>query len=237
MNNETIAIYIDGDNVCYRDADIILNEIKNYGRIIISRVYGDWSQDNMKSWLKTASTYGIIPIQCERISGKNSSDIKLCVDIMKDLYSVENITLFYIITTDSDYRHVVSEIKVRNKKVNCIGGNNVNISLKSICDTYTKIDVLRGSDDRKKKKGKTKIINKKPSPETVELFLTEIEFLLDDKDRINVSLVKDFLTRKYNFDLREWGYDKMASWVNDTFPNKFNMTKNGHGCYLSSLDG
>jgi len=56
MNNETIAIYIDGDNVCYRDADIILNEIKNYGRIIISRVYGDWSQDNMNSWLKTAST-------------------------------------------------------------------------------------------------------------------------------------------------------------------------------------
>ena len=63
----------------------------------------------MNNWLSTASKYGIIPIQCERINGKNSSDIKLCVDIMRDLYNIDVITLFYIITTDSDYRHVISK--------------------------------------------------------------------------------------------------------------------------------
>lgn len=31
----------------------------------------------MKKLLTTSSKYGIIPIQCERISGKNLSDIKL----------------------------------------------------------------------------------------------------------------------------------------------------------------
>ena len=56
----------------------------------------------MRKWLDNASLFGIIPIQCGRISGKNSSDIKLCVDIMKDLYCVPKISLFYIITTDSD---------------------------------------------------------------------------------------------------------------------------------------
>jgi hypothetical protein len=113
--SETIAVYIDGDNTSHRDMEVILNEIKTYGRIIISRVYGDWSKENMKNWLVSASSYGIIPIQCERISNKNSSDIKLCVDIMKDLYTVPNISLFYIITTDSDYRHVISDIMMSNK--------------------------------------------------------------------------------------------------------------------------
>lgn len=235
MNNESIAIYIDGDNVNYKDADIILNEIRNYGRIIISRVYGDWSQDNMRNWLKTASTYGIIPIQCERISGKNSSDIKLCVDIMKDLYTIDNITLFYIITTDSDYRHVVSEIKTRNKKVNCIGNNNANISLKSICDTYTKIDVLRGNDDRKKKKTKIRS-NKKPNSENISLFSGEIEELLIDNDEINISLVKEVLTRKYNFDLREWGYSKMSKFILDNFNDTFNITTDKRGINISGRD-
>ena len=28
-----------------------------------------------------------------------------------------------------------------NKKIHCIGGNDANISLKSMCDKYTKINV------------------------------------------------------------------------------------------------
>jgi uncharacterized protein (TIGR00288 family) len=235
MDNESIGIYIDGDNASYKDAEIMLNEIKNYGRIIISRVYGDWSQDNMKNWLKTASTYGIIPIQCERISGKNSSDIKLCVDIMKDLYTLDNITLFYIITTDSDYRHVISEIKLRNKRVNCIGNNNANISLKSICDTYTKIDVLRGNDDRKKKKLIDKAV-KNLNKDIISQFSGEIEELLIDKDRINLSLVKDVLTRKLNFDLREWGYNKMSKFFLDNFSDQFSFEGDKRGMYISSKD-
>ena len=236
MDNETIAIYIDGDNTCYKDADIILNEIKNYGRIIISRVYGDWSQSNMKNWLKTSSTYGIIPIQCERVSGKNSSDIKLCVDIMKDLYTINNITLFYIITTDSDYRHVVSEIKTMNKRVNCIGEPNANISLKSICDTYTNIDVLRGNNGTNKKEKSNNKKNKILPQDIIETYTGEIDYLLVDKEKINISLVKDFLTRKYNFDLREWGYNKMTKFISTYFSQKYKITKNKQGSYISSID-
>ena len=108
--SETIAVYIDGENSSHQDIEAISSEIKSYGSIIISRVYGDWSDKNMRKWLDRTIIYDIIPIQCIRISGKNSSDIKLCVDIMKDLYTVPEISLFYIITNDSDYSHVISEI-------------------------------------------------------------------------------------------------------------------------------
>ena len=250
INDEIIAIYIDGDNVSSKDIDIILNEIKNYGRIIISRVYGDWSQNNMKCWLEASSIYGIIPIQCVRIASKNSSDIKLCVDIMKDLYSIDNITMFYIITTDSDYRHVVSEIKIKNKKVKCIGNSDANVSLMSICDTYTKIEVLRENDSIKEEINKDdsikkeinkddsikKEINKDDSIKPILLQTEkEIKYLLLNNEKINISQIKDVLVRKYSFDLREWKYTKMSQFIIENFNNKFKIIK-GSGICLSYLD-
>ena len=77
-------------------------------------------------------------IQCDRIKGKNSTDIKMAVDIMKALYNISHITLFYIVASDSDYRHVIPEIKLCNKKIYCIGSKNANKSIQSLCDLIQK---------------------------------------------------------------------------------------------------
>lgn len=221
--NETIAVYFDGDNSSHTDVKIVLDEIKNYGRIIISQVYGDWSHENMKNWLRTASTYGVTPIQCDRLAGKNSSDIKLCVDIMKDLHCLEIISLFYIVTTDSDYRHVVSEIKQRNKRVHCIGEDNANIALKSICDKYTQLAVLRQTGVQ---------YTRAQNHELWELYLHEISDLLVDKDDINLSLVRDKLSQKHNFDLRQWGFSTMHQFMR-LFTEHFKVTQSVHGKRVS----
>ena len=238
--NETIAVYIDGDNTSHNDIKVILKEINSYGRIIISRVYGDWSQENMKNWLTTSSIFGIIPIQCERISGKNSTDIKLCVDLMKDLYSIDTISLFYIITTDSDYRHIISEIKIKNKKIHCIGNNCANISLMSICDQYTKISILQSTENTIKNKETTKdkileTAKKNIDVSTLNLYRNEVKDILGDNNQVNLSLVKDVLTRKYNFDFREWGYHKMSTFILENFKESFKINVNSTGCYISSI--
>ena len=245
--SETIALFIDGDNTSYKDIEIILEEVKNYGRIIISRVYGDWSKENMQNWLTSANKYGIIPIQCDRIKGKNSSDIKLCVDIMNSLYTRPNISLFYIITTDSDYRHVISEIKILDKKVHCIGCDNANESLKSICDLYTKIEVLRNNiidseeeettkdliKEKMIKKDSQKKCKKQISKRTINKFIKEIEILLENKQIINISVIKNHLSRKYQFDYREWGYSKMSDFISANFNYEFNIVrKDKGGIYL-----
>ena len=227
--DETIAVYIDGDNLSHINCKDIIDEIKTYGRIILARVYGDWSETNMKNWLISASSCGIVPIQCDRISGKNSSDIKLCVDIMKDLYTIDNITLFYIITTDSDYRHVVSEIKLKNKKINCIGNSYANISLMSICDQYTKLDIIINKYSSKKRK------YKKIKKNNIQILIKEIEEIIGDNEEINISLIKDILSRKYNFDLREWGYNKMSKFLIDIFNDNnmnINIKSDKRGTYI-----
>ena len=44
------------------------------------------------------------------------------------------------------------------------------------------------------------------------IFISEIENLLINNQKIDIALVKNF-ERKYNFDLREWGYLKMSTFI------------------------
>lgn len=97
----------------------------------------------MKNMRNTANALGIISIQCDRISGKNSSDLKMTIDILKTLFTIDHISLFYIITSDSDFRHVIAEIKTHNKYVHCISNSNCNSSIQAICDVFTKMETLR----------------------------------------------------------------------------------------------
>lgn len=184
-----------------------------------------------------ATNSGIIPIQCDRIKGKNSTDIKLTVDLMKTLYTQSHIGLYYIVTSDSDYRHVIPEIKLQNKKIHCIGSENANQSLKAACDIYTKIEVLRpcgkspksGNELRKKK-------TRKLPAKTRKQFHQEIENLLDSCSEMNISLLKDTLHRKYQFDFREYGYHKMSDFMHNNFQKKFSISNTKRGCYIAKIE-
>lgn len=222
LQKETIAMYIDGDNVSYKDIEIILKEVNNYGRIIISRVYGDWSKDNMNNWLRTSSEYGISQVQCGRISGKNSSDIKLCVDLMKDLYSVNSISLFFIITSDSDYRHIVPEIKTCNKKIYCIGESYANISLTSSCDKYITLNKLKGIETSPPENN-IKQLGKKAEKK----IKNEIEILLKQHNNIfNIKMLENILLSKYQINFNDYGYDKLHYLIEEYFYDICSIDKN-----------
>lgn len=221
MNKSTknIAVYIDGDNVSYKHLSCILKEIKSYGRIIISRVYADWSKENTKGWNQTALQNGINLVQCVRVSNKNSSDIKLCIDIMKDLYTKSHIDIFYIVTSDSDYRHIMQEIKDFGRIVHCIGNDDANIALRSNSDKYTKLSVIHKDTKKKQRKKLPKVM--------VRQFKEEIDILLDDTPDVNIGWVKECLSRKYQFDYREWGFSKMSDFLSGLFSQHYKKSKEG----------
>lgn len=222
--HETIAVYIDSENVSYKYLKDILNKVKSCGRIIILRVYGDWSQNNMSDWLKCATQYGIMPIQCCRISGKNSCDIKLCVDIMTDLYTVHDISMFYIITTDSDYIHVITELKKQNRKVRCIGNSNANTSLISVCDEYNEISALLHTNTTSTPRVDIKL-TKKERTALKRDYISEINILLKYNEEINISIINDTLQRKFNFDYREWDCTKMSEFLMSNYSSHYNVCR------------
>ena len=143
--SDRIAVFIDADNINYKNLGIILDEIKNYGNIIINRAYGDWSK--LELFKKKSIEYGIELIQANSISGKNSSDIKLCVDAMNILYTLNEISMYYIVTSDSDFIHLVPYIKCLNKEVRCIGNQSTNKGLQNIVNKFTNIEVIQNNID------------------------------------------------------------------------------------------
>ena len=132
INMNTLAVFIDAENVGTSEFPQIQSNLKKLGQIIVYNIYADWSDSSMKNWLILSKENGINTIQCDKVSKKNSVDLKLTVDIMTSLYTNDHIDVFIIISTDSDFRHVIYEIKAKNKKTVVIGYDFANVSLKSI---------------------------------------------------------------------------------------------------------
>tara|TARA_Y100000991_G_C21946817_1_gene337835 strand:- start:706 stop:1434 length:729 start_codon:yes stop_codon:yes gene_type:complete len=224
-SQEIIAVFIDGENINPHDFIYINKEIRTYGRVVISNVYGDWSDMNVKNWIEVARTNGILKIQCDKINGKNSVDLRMSVDIMKYLYTNNIINIFYLVTTDSDYRHVIFEIKQRNKKVYCIGSSNVNLGLTAICDKYTKIEnIKKGSDKNANNKQKItkkhnfKINDNGEKNDEIKDYWFCIEEYLTNNGKTNLSNVKTIIQNNFpEFDYREYGYSKFSDFMKKNY--------------------
>lgn len=202
-NNHVIAIFIDAENINYNDFNKINNIIENKGRIIVSNIYADWSEKSTIKWKEIAFKNGITCIQCDKISGKNSVDLKLTVDIMRYLYTNLDISFYYIVSTDSDFRHVVNEIKSKNKKINCIGYNNANISIKSICDNYIIIE-------DNKSKSKNNDLNYE-----IEIKLKKyLENTLVNLGQITLGKISNIIDKKYpELNYKKRGFTKLSSYI------------------------
>jgi uncharacterized protein (TIGR00288 family) len=221
---DTIAVFVDGDNISPRDMPCVMDEIKSFGRVVSSRIYTDWSAEDSKSWKKISIELALEPIQCDRVSGKNSTDIKLTVDLMKMLYTIPNINLFCLVTSDGDYRHLIPEIKLVNKRV-CVIGSNISKSLQSCCDLSTKIEVLRMGKD---------INNQKHINPVANQLQTVIDQLLDEESMVQLSIVRDALHRKYGFDHREYGFNRFSKFVKNYLSDQYVIRYIDSACFVAS---
>ena len=140
--NLNLAIYVDGDNANYKDFSYVYKEIKNYGRIIIAKIYGDWTKNEMKGWKKISINYAFETPNCFSLSKKNSTDIYMICDILHDLYNNDNVDIFFIVSSDSDYTHVTKRIRSIGKKVIGIGRKKTPIMLKNSCDKFICTDLI-----------------------------------------------------------------------------------------------
>src|SRR5207248_7748651 len=70
-------------------------------------------------------------------SGKNSADIRLCVDALDLAYSKEHIDTFVVVSGDSDFSPLVSKIKENGKHVIGLGmQESTSDLLRDNCDEF-----------------------------------------------------------------------------------------------------
>lgn len=195
MSISNIAVYIDGDSISPNHLESIIKEINLYGNILINNIYADWSYNNKLSLLKVSRHCGITTVQADLIKGKNSTDIKLVVDVMRTLNHFQYIDIFYLVVSDYDYRHLIPEIRQYGKKAYCIGSENTNSSLINICDNFTLI---------------TNIIS---NNEETDISKSIIQLIKSSDKEVYLSAISMMLKRTYKFDIRDTEYNSFKKYI------------------------
>ena len=141
-NISNIAVFIDGDNISASHYQKIIDELKQTGRILTQRLYADFSDSTSSAWRGYIMNYGIDAIQTFRIAKKESTDNCLIVDCMRTLYHHQMIEMFVIVSSDSDFSSLASEIRMKGKFCVGVGYNHTPMKLRNNCDRFIVIETL-----------------------------------------------------------------------------------------------
>ena len=133
-----VAVFYDCQNVPATSVAAVHAHFAATGRIISQHAYADWSFPSVHKWRRVNNDYGIVPVQCDSIKGKNSCDIKMAVDIisMSESLAVPSTINYVIVSSDYDFRHVATTLRSNNKTVVGMGYMHANDGGLSHCGAY-----------------------------------------------------------------------------------------------------
>ena len=146
MEDLNIALLIDADNVSPRYISGILSELSKYGKITIRRMYGDWSQERLHSWMKCSSRFSLTPVmQPHNTPGKNASDIGLIIDAMDILYTGD-VQGFCLVSSDGDFNKLATRLREAGKFVIGMGEKKTPESFRVSCERFIFLDIIESED-------------------------------------------------------------------------------------------
>jgi uncharacterized protein (TIGR00288 family) len=176
------AVLVDADNIPATVMGKALDILKTRGRIVICKVFGDFSRQALAPWKQSCLTYNLEAIMAWHKSGKNSSDLKLCQACTHMLYSHPAIKDYVLVTGDGDFTTVIQDLKTHDKNVICMGiEEQCSVVLKNCCDEFISLRV------KKRTVGSKTTITIKDA--------IECEFRNSDDPRLNCGSLKERLLR------------------------------------------
>lgn len=126
----TLAVFIDFENLAlgFRgkkdkrfEIQKVLTRLVEKGKIIVKKAYADWVDYGEYKRPLHEAAIELIEIPKRSLSGKNSADIRLCVDAIDLCYSKDHIDTFVIVSGDSDFSPLVSKLKENGKRAIGLG--------------------------------------------------------------------------------------------------------------------
>jgi uncharacterized protein (TIGR00288 family) len=221
--DRSLAIFIDFENLALGfqgrrdrfDIERVLERLVEKGKIVCKKSYADWSRFASFTTQLHESAIELIEIPRRAQSGKNSADIRLCVDAMDLAYSKDHIDTFVIVSGDSDFSPLVSKLKELGKHVIGLGmQESTSDLLRDNCDEFIYYEDL----------GQSPAVE--PSldaqlPETKrKAFALLLESLLalrrENKEVLWSSMVKDTMKRKKpSFNESYHGYRTFSELLED----------------------
>ncbi|HBA82597.1 MAG TPA: hypothetical protein DCZ95_00745 [Verrucomicrobia bacterium] len=221
---QTLAVFIDFENLALGLKDRkerfqierVIARLLEKGNIVVKRAYADWGKFASYTTSLHEAAIELIEIPIRRMTGKNSADMRLCVDAMDLSYSKPHITTFVILSGDSDFSPLVSKLRENDKQVIGLGMKEAtSVLLRDNCDEFIFYeDILReetqaeevpvqGVDDKKK--------------EAFRILLETLEALRrENRETLWSALIKMTIKRKRpSFNESYYGYRNFSQLLED----------------------
>lgn len=141
----TLAMFIDFENLVLglrnRDDKFeirpVLARLLEKGNVVVKRAYADWKRFAPYCRDLHEEAIELIEVPARGMTGKNSADMRLCVDAMDLSYSKQHINMFVILSGDSDFSPLVSKLRENSKTVIGIGmKDSTSALLRDNCDEF-----------------------------------------------------------------------------------------------------
>jgi len=227
--DHALAVFIDFENLALGfqqereknqsrnkfDIQKVLERLVEKGKIIVKKAYADWGK--YSDYKSSLHEYGIelIEIPKRSAAGKNSADIRLCVDAMDLCYSKEHIDTFVIVSGDSDFSPLVSKLKENGKRVIGLGmKRSTSALLIGNCDEFIYYEDLEQKDTSPPKLPKNTPKIKRPG---LQLLIDSVAALMrENKEILWSSMIKDTMKRKSpSFTESAYGYRNFSELLED----------------------
>src|SRR5262249_22809072 len=219
-----LAIFIDFENLALgfhgrRDRfeiHRVLERLVEKGKIVAKKAYADWSRFQVFTHSLHEAAIELIEIPRRGQTGKNSADIRLCVDAMDLAYSKEHIDTFVVLSGDSDFSPLVSKLKELGKHVIGLGmQDSTSDLLRDNCDEFIYYEDL-GQD----KSSAAADVGAHVPEAKRKAFALLLESLLalrrENKEVIWSSMIKDTMKRKKpSFNETYHGYRTFSDLLED----------------------
>ncbi len=138
-----LAVLIDGDNVSSKVVDGLFGVIAMLGDATVRRIYGDWTQANLRGWKSLLADHAIRPVQqFANRAGKNATDGAMIIDAM-DLLHQNRLDGFCIASSDGDFTRLAVRIREEGIAVHGFGDRQTPSCFIAACSSFTLFDRLR----------------------------------------------------------------------------------------------
>lgn len=234
---ENIAAGTEKEGLGRFDIKAVLRRLKDKGRILVSRSYGDWGRFAKFKQKLLEQSVTMVELTSYRGQDKNRADIALVVDAMELAYTRPYIDTFVLLSGDSDFTPLVHRLKELDKRVIGIGTRrSTSRLLAESVDEFIFYESLKRKDgpgkepresraDRKEDKRVEVEAPEDEDVDTTSRSLTREEaftlvsetvqgILRDDPGAVLAGLVKQSMQRKEpTFDETEYGYSGFARFL------------------------
>ncbi len=214
-----LAVLVDADNTQASIIEGLLAEIAKYGIASVKRIYGDWTNTNLRSWKDKLLEFAIQPMQqFSFTTGKNSTDSAMIIDAMDLLYT-ESLDGFCIVSSDSDFTRLAVRLREDGKQVLGFGQRKTPKPFVAACDKFVYTEILREPEEEREGRGDRETaprgsLDMKGDRRMSSLLISAVEEAADEFGWAYLGAVGTYIANRLpEFDPRNYGYRKLGDLI------------------------